>query len=126
MKVRISAPNGVLEKGRDELAKAIKQLKGDYIVAFISLSDPTSVEDWRKLYFHLRDLLWEHADTGYTKDELHDAIKARIIPEMWLEQEQWFTARPADHSTKHLTSAGWKQYVDRFKQFAQNEFEVYI
>jgi hypothetical protein len=126
MKVRISAPNGILEKGRDELAKAIRQCRGDYIVAFISLDDPASPEEWRKLYFHLRDLVWEHAETGYTREEFHDEIKALIIPEMWLENEQWFISRPLDHSTKHLTSAGWKDFVKRFKELAQSKFDIFV
>lgn len=129
MRLRIKAENGKIVEGFDQMKVAVKQLDGDYIVHFLSLQSPNTVEEWRKLYFALRDVLHESVETGYTKNELHDEIKAHIIPKMYEESNSlidWFGFSAEGISTKSLTESGWKEYMRRFKEFAMDTFEIYL
>lgn len=137
MKLRIAIKNGRIVKGRETLAKLIENLPdGEYIwPAPVTMAEPHTVDEWRKLYFFLRDTLHEETDTGYTKQELHDAIKEQLIKQLWHDwkttgapyiREDIAIPMTDSYSTRWLTPQGWKEYVRRFKEFAMETFEIYI
>ena len=127
MKVKIVSDKGVVKQGRAELERLFKSLDGEYLIEALPLSNPHTVEEWRKLYFHLRDLVHEEVDTGYTKKEFHDVIKqACLLPMMESLHLFNIPAAPPDLSTKYLTEAGWKEFVGKFKEYVQNNFEIYV
>ena len=100
---------------------------GTHYIDFVNTSDLSSVEDYRKAYFYFRDLLWEDRK-DYTKAELHDVIKQTIIPELWDDPDNFTVESPHLYplTTKHLTQYGWKNFLDAVKEFAQNEFNIYL
>lgn len=134
MKIRITKKDGVIINGREELKRLFESAgDGDYIVSLFSLAEPHSAEEWRKLYFHLRDFLFESTDTGYTKAGLHDAIKDRILSELWHDEGRmaWFIDLTNDmdkvpNSTKWLSTSGWREFIRRFKELSQDTFDIYI
>lgn len=88
-----------------------------------SLREPESVEDWRKLYFYLRDVLHSSTETGYTKNELHEALKLAIFPGL---KPQHFSGATDELSTKHLNEEGWKAFVTGVKEVSINMFDLVI
>lgn len=134
MKVRLKIENGKLTQGKEHMAALIRSLNGEYIADFISLNEPHSIEEWRHLYFYLRDLLHESVDTGYTKKELHEEIKRHVLPTLYAEfateEAPWIEkGKKVDlmkPTTSDLTPIGWREYVRRFKEFALEHFETYI
>src|SRR5678816_3075267 len=113
MRVRLKIKDGKILEGKDQLGALIHSLDGEYIFSALDLSSPNTVEEWRKLYFALRDVLHEAVETGYTKKELHDVIKKKLIYDMMMQTTvrltDWFT--DAEYSTKALTEAGWVEYM---------------
>lgn len=71
----------------------------------------------RKFYFNLRDEI--AAETGYTKVELHQLAKDKILPKLFDQEECW-TSRGSDYSTKNLSDYGWELFVEEFKNFTIN------
>ena len=129
MKVRFTKQHGKITNGRDQLLGVEGSLPdGEWLAVFVSLSDPHTVEEWRKLYFHLRDLIHDAVETGYTKKELHKVFKNQILEAMWLTgNTEWFVdGELPELSTKHLNALGWKEYVTRLKQISMDTFEFYI
>lgn len=132
MKIKFTISNGKITNGRQYVKEMFESLKdGDYILpAPFSLEEPHTVVEWRKLYFYLRDLIHEEADTGYTRNELHSEIKKVVLAKMWemhkyYEKNVWFTGDDPT-STKSLSTHGWKEYVRRFKEFAMETFNIYV
>lgn len=127
MRIRLKIDNGRLVEGKDQLGALIHSLNGEYIATFLDLSSPNTVEEWRKLYFALRDILHESVETGYTKAELHEVIKLKIMEDMWdySNNPDWWTGE-FQTSTKNLTEAGWVEFMKRFKEFAMDTFEIYL
>ena len=125
MKARISINNGKIVNGREDLARLFEHAdNGEYIIVRHSLADPHTPEEWRKTYFFLRDLLWEEADTGYTKKELHMIIKEKCL--LPLSEENFIDGKLPTLSTAYLTPVGWRNFVKAFKEFAMDAFEIYI
>jgi hypothetical protein len=121
--------NGVVTNGRENLRDMILTAKsGEYIMHLEPLSDPHTEDDWRKLYFYLRDILHQSVETGYTKNELHTAIKTKIIVQMWENphHDGWFVMEPTQISTQFLTATGWREFVKRFKELSIEMYEFYI
>lgn len=123
MRVKIKVKKGKLTGGRDQLAALIHSLDGEYMLEFTPLRDPESAEDWRKLYFYLRDIIHSSAETGYTKDELHQALKLAVFPAL---KPEHFTDDNGELSTKYLTEEGWKQFVRGVKEVAMDMFELVL
>jgi hypothetical protein len=125
MKIRVTINNGVVTKGYEQLEKLIKEAgDGEFIISRLSLSDPHTVEEWRKTYFYLRDMLWEVADTGYTKQELHMLIKEKCLLDL---PEESFVVYPIPNmSTSYLTPIGWRNFLKAFKEYSMDTFEIFI
>ena len=111
-KVKIKAENGKVIANRDGLAEAFKDLDGLYIISFTKLSKPKTIDEWRKHYFFLRDILFEDGETGYTKNELHDMTKNALLQ--------------PHCTTTVLDEEGWETFIKSYKEWAFESFNCYL
>jgi hypothetical protein len=82
---------------------------GNYLVALYKMTDKTTRE-WQQLYFAVLGE-WSN-DTGLTKDELHDMIKAELFDELFEKT-----------STTDLTNREWNILFINLENFLILKFE---
>ena len=111
MKIKIKIDNGKIVANREGFIQTINNLDGLFMVTFTKLMKPKNIDEWRKHYFFLRDILFEDGETGYTKNELHELAK-----------EHLFDGR----STTELTEDGWEEFIKDYKIWAFSEFNCFL
>lgn len=127
MKIKVNVLNGRIVE-QESFNKFLSLIgDGTHYFSSLNVSELSSIEDYRRLYFFYRDAIWE--DRGeYTKEELHNVIKQLIIPELWEDSDNFTVESPhlCPITTKNLTQYGWKNFIEAVKDFAQNEFNIYF
>lgn len=101
------------------------QGRGMYYITVESVSELHTEEDYRRVYFMFRDALWEADNRGYSKKEFHQMLKKECYMKL-LDNQDNFNTHPATLSTKFLSLIGWKRYLDLVKEFAKDEFNIYL
>lgn len=100
---------------------------GEYYLEFTNISRLATPEDYRKLYFTYRDIIWQ-VRQEYSKQELHDLIKNKLFPELEEREDNFLTIQKHryPYTTKILSKLGWKNFIEAVKQFAQDEYNIYL
>lgn len=101
-----------------------KSGSGTYYLTIENVSVLHDEKDYRRVYFMFRDILWENDNRGYSKKEFHNMLKVACMLDLTGDAENYNCA-PA-LSTKCLTLIGWKRYLEIVKEFAKNEFGIYL
>lgn len=128
-KTVVEIKNGVIIHGSEAYKNLLYKLDGQYIVDFISISSKEK-DDLARYYFVLRDILYEDGETGYTKNQLHDMAKRKLLPiladdgsnfddTVELTHKDWMT-------TKWLSKLGWQRYIEAFKAWSFENFNCYL
>lgn len=124
MRTKISIRGGKIHLGQESIDNMFHHASdGDYILSMYPLSKPKTLEEWRKLYFFLRDILFEDGETGYTREELHDLVKDDIIRSL---PGDCFLGGVPIASTANLSHDGWQVLIKRFKEWAFEKFNCYL
>lgn len=97
---------------------------GLYYLEITAASNLSTTEEYRKLYFAMRDIVWQEGNSGYCKAMLHEVIKSFIFPK--LTEASFFKRTPPVLSTTNLSLLGWKKFIEEFKQFVQDEFNIFL
>jgi len=82
-------------------------------------------KEYQKAYFALRDYVYKNGNTGYTHLELHQLSKQHILPMLADEDDCW-EGGVSMNSTKNLTTKGWHQFIEQFKVFCLDNFNISI
>ncbi|GEM_PF-3316083 len=123
MKGKLYIKNGRILVGHEDFLLTAKNLPdGEYIYDFQPTNNRT-VEEWRKYYFYLRDILFEEGETGYGREELHDIAKNSILHEL---HPHLFENGVPCLSTRKLTSDGWQEFIKKFKELSFTVFNCYL
>ena len=111
MKVKFKADKGKIVSNRDGFLQVISNLDGLYIATFTKMMKPKTIDEWRKHYFFLRDILFEDGETGYTKNELHELTKEHVLD---------------GRSTTELSEDEWETFIKDYKIWVFSEFNCYL
>lgn len=117
---KIICEKGVIVYGSDGLNDILKKLDGGFIIRFYK-DDPHTIKEYRAYYFALRDIVYDVGETGYTKKEIHDLVKAEVLPRV---KPSGFTYK--ELSTKYLNIEGWKEFIELFKEWSFESFNCYL
>lgn len=98
-------------RSRTAFDASIKHYRdGDYLVALYKITDKTTRE-WQEFYFVTLGG-WSE-DTGYTKSELHDIIKAELFAELF----------DGETSTTELNNTQWNILFINLEKWLTLKFE---
>lgn len=78
-------------------------------------------------YFFYRDIIADYL--GYDKNELHELIKQRLLPEIYKDPDNLNTEdyeKIKSYSTKWLSGKGWVKYNQSLEIFAASNFGVIL
>ena len=81
--------------------------------------------NYKRAYFRLRDIVAKETNTGYSSVEIHSLAKDHILP-LLLDDEECWTEDVSEISTKYLNEKGWKMFIEQFKIFSIDNFNVSI
>lgn len=86
------------------------------------------VENLRKTYFSMRDEVYFHSSTGYSKIELHELAKKVIFPKLVDDPDNFIEGGKAQKelSVTWLSEQGWKSFIEEFKLFCAENFNTYL
>ncbi len=108
-KIEISSGRIVNENDLNKLFMSLGN--GQFLISIHSISRPRSIQEWRALYFLLRDIMFEEGETGLNKADLHELLKVALLD---------------GRSTKTLTVQEWEKFVNSLKEFALEEYNCYL
>jgi len=105
-----------IEKYRRELSKFDEgeEVRVEIEKWFKKRSNPQNRYYWGVVI----DILSFH--TGYTSEELHEALKAKFLPNRIILDEE------VSSTTKELTTAEFEEYMRKIRTFASMELDCYI
>lgn len=79
----------------------------------------------QRVYFALVEEVAKNVKTGYTKTELHEALKPMLFNKLQ-DNLLNFKDNIVVHSTKNLTHQGWVTLIEEFKKFVQDIFDYIL
>lgn len=79
----------------------------------------------QRVYFALVEETAKNIKSGYTKTELHEALKPMLFTKIQ-DNLLNFKDNVVAHSTKNLTHQGWVTLIEEFKKFVQDIFGYVI
>lgn len=83
----------------------------------------TPTEKLQKVYFVLLDELNKNCKTGYSKIDLHEALKPMIMNKL-LDMPQYFEdGIPVNNTTSSLNYEGWRAIIEQLKVVANDIFQ---
>lgn len=125
IKVEIFNGNIVEISENQELSQAL--LKINNAIAYITIQDVSNIlteKDYRNTYFMFRDILWDNDNRGYSKKEFHNVLKVACLSDLMGDEENYHC--PASLSVKCLSLIGWKRFLDNLKEYAKDEFNIFL
>lgn len=75
----------------------------------------------RKKYFQMVTELAKSQVTGYTKVDLHEALKPLLLSK-FRDFPQFFKTGIPEYSTRHLTREGWIAVIEQLKSISVDVF----
>lgn len=124
----------IVDNDYDKLLKSLPD--GVYTLKFKHIGKPRTIKEYQKYYFYICELVADEAQTGYTKKELHELFKDKILFKDI--NRTYFVDNLSDFinyqdnsisyqkTTKLLNLLGWEIYLENVKNYVKENLNFFI
>lgn len=122
--IRVKIKDGLIVDGADWFQSLLNSIEGTAYITIEPISILHTEDDYRRVYFLFRDVLWQSDSRGYSKREFHNVLKTACLSEL-LSSDENFNCPPT-LSVKCLSLIGWSRFLNNVKEFSKNEFNIFL